>query len=88
MDSFTSPRRRILVAEDNPVNQRVAVRMLDKLGYVADVAADGREAVRMAQDTRYAAILMDCHMPDVDGYEPHDGSGGPVESSAAHPSWQ
>jgi len=57
------------VAEDNPVNQRVAVRMLEKLGYVADVAADGRAALRMAQDNHYAAILMDCHMPDVDGYE-------------------
>ena len=60
----TDPRGR-----GQPVNQRVAVRMLEKLGYVADVAADGRAAVRMAQDTRYAAILMDCHMPDVDGYE-------------------
>ncbi|AMY12384.1 Aerobic respiration control sensor protein ArcB [Luteitalea pratensis] len=68
-DASRSPGRRILVAEDNPVNQRVAVRMLEKLGYVADVAVDGREAVRMAQDTRYAVILMDCHMPDVDGYE-------------------
>jgi len=69
MESSATPGRRILVAEDNPVNQRVAVRMLEKLGYVADVAPDGREALRMAQDTRYAAILMDCHMPYIDGYE-------------------
>ena len=60
---------RILVAEDNPVNQCVTVRMLEKLGYVADVARDGREAVRMAHGTPYVAILMDCHMPNVDGYE-------------------
>ncbi len=63
------PSRRVLVAEDNPVNQRVAVAMLQKLGYVADVAGDGHEAVRMAQATRYAVILMDCHMPGLDGYE-------------------
>ena len=59
----------MLVAEDNPVNQRVAVRMLEKLGYVADIAVDGREAVRMARERSYVAILMDCHMPEVDGYE-------------------
>jgi PAS domain S-box-containing protein len=63
------PGRRVLVAEDNLVNQRVAVRMLEKLGYVADVAVDGREAVRMARERPYVAILMDCHMPEVDGYE-------------------
>ena len=68
-DPVRTRGRRVLVAEDNPVNQRVAVRMLEKLGYVADVAVDGREAVRMAQETDYAVILMDCHMPDVDGYE-------------------
>jgi PAS domain S-box-containing protein len=65
----TTSGKRVLVAEDNPVNQRVAVRMLEKLGYVADVAVNGREAVRMAQETGYAVILMDCHMPEIDGYE-------------------
>ena len=74
LDSAASPTvqgpgRRVLVAEDNPVNQRVAVRMLEKLGYAADVAVDGREAVQMAQAAPYAVILMDCHMPEVDGYE-------------------
>ncbi|BCS35369.1 hypothetical protein TBR22_A45960 [Luteitalea sp. TBR-22] len=64
-----SPQRRVLVAEDNPVNQRVAVRMLEKLGYSVDVAVDGREAVQMARSGSYAAILMDCHMPEVDGFE-------------------
>jgi PAS domain S-box-containing protein len=65
----TASGRRVLVAEDNPVNQRVAVRMLEKLGYAADVAVDGREAIQMALDGSYVAILMDCHMPEVDGYE-------------------
>ncbi len=62
------PGRRVLVAEDNVVNQRVAVRMLEKLGYIADVAVDGHEAIRMARTGGYVAILMDCHMPGVDGY--------------------
>lgn len=60
---------RVLVAEDNPVNQRVAVRMLEKLGFGVDVAPDGLEAVRMVAATSYVAVLMDCHMPNMDGFE-------------------
>jgi PAS domain S-box-containing protein len=60
---------RVLVAEDNPVNQRVAVRMLEKLGFAADVAPDGLEAVRMVSASSYVAVLMDCHMPNMDGFE-------------------
>jgi CheY-like chemotaxis protein len=59
----------VLIAEDNAVNQRVAVRMLERLGYRADVASDGREAIQSSQRQPYAAILMDCQMPDVDGFE-------------------
>jgi len=57
------------VAEDNPVNQRVAVRLLERLGLDADVASDGREAIRRFGRRAYAAILMDCQMPHVDGFE-------------------
>jgi CheY-like chemotaxis protein len=59
----------VLVAEDNPINQLLAVRMLEKLGYNADVAGDGREALAALAQTTYAAVLMDCQMPELDGYD-------------------
>jgi CheY-like chemotaxis protein/HPt (histidine-containing phosphotransfer) domain-containing protein len=59
---------RILVAEDNPVNQEVAVAMLESLGCQVAVVANGREAVAAVTRARYDLILMDCHMPVLDGF--------------------
>ncbi len=59
----------LLVVEDNPVNQRVAVKMLENLGYRADVANNGLEALEAHSQTSYTAVLMDVQMPEMDGYE-------------------
>ncbi|MGD0196440.1 MAG: ATP-binding protein [Solirubrobacteraceae bacterium] len=58
----------VLVAEDNPVNQMLATRMLDKCGYRSDVVSGGAEALSAIEQQSYAAILMDCQMPGLDGY--------------------
>ncbi len=55
--------------EDNPINQRVAVILANKLGFIADVAGDGSEALNMVRDQDYTLILMDCQMPVMDGFE-------------------
>jgi PAS domain S-box-containing protein len=59
----------VLVAEDSPVNQIVAVRALERCGCRAQVAADGREALQALGARRYDAVLMDCQMPGMDGYQ-------------------
>lgn len=59
----------VLVAEDNSINQRVIEGMLGKLGYRVDVVSDGFEAVEAAKRVAYDAVLMDCHMPRLDGLE-------------------
>jgi two-component system sensor histidine kinase/response regulator len=58
----------ILVAEDNEVNQLLAVRMLERRGFRADVAGDGRQALRAIQERDYDLVFMDCQMPEMDGY--------------------
>lgn len=62
-------KARILVVDDNPVNQKVAAKMLSKLGARADVAPDGLTALEAIKNTRYDLILMDCLMPEMDGFE-------------------
>ena len=61
-------RARVLVAEDNPVNQKVAAKMLESLGYGVEVANDGLEALEALSRARYGAVLMDVQMPRLDGY--------------------
>jgi CheY-like chemotaxis protein len=62
-------RRRILLAEDNQVNEKVACRTLEKLGYEVGIARDGSEAVIAWETGSYDLILMDCQMPVIDGYD-------------------
>jgi two-component system sensor histidine kinase/response regulator len=70
----------VLVAEDNVVNQRIVARLLEKRGYDVVLVPDGRQAVEAVTKRQYAAVLMDCHMPQMDGYEAtrqirrHEGS--------------
>jgi len=61
-------RRRILVAEDTPTNQKVAALLLDRLGYHAEVVANGLEAIEAIKMAPYDLILMDCNMPEMDGF--------------------
>ena len=68
-ERFADSAVRVMVAEDNAVNQKVALRMLERLGLRADVAGNGREAVQMGIMLPYDVIFMDCQMPEMNGYE-------------------
>jgi signal transduction histidine kinase/CheY-like chemotaxis protein len=64
-----APSLRILIAEDSPVNQQVALGLLARLGYGADVVGNGREAVAAVEREQYDVVLMDVNMPELDGLE-------------------
>jgi CheY-like chemotaxis protein len=94
---FTSPRAgpalHILLAEDNPVNQKVTVRALERRGHRVLLAQNGREAVTLASQEHFDLILMDIQMPGMDGYEATaairemeraTGSHAPIVAITAH----
>lgn len=61
--------RRVLLVDDNEVNRAIGTRILERLGYRVDTASDGSAALEAHASKRYDAIVMDCHMPGVDGYD-------------------
>ncbi len=62
-------RLRVLVAEDNPVNQKLAIKILEKRGHLVSVVSNGQEAIDVSKEEHFDLILMDVQMPDLDGYE-------------------
>jgi signal transduction histidine kinase/DNA-binding response OmpR family regulator/HPt (histidine-containing phosphotransfer) domain-containing protein len=65
----TRTNARILLAEDNEINQEVAVEILTNAGFRCDIVSNGREAIESVQKDQYDLVLMDCHMPEMDGLE-------------------
>src|ERR1044071_1082892 len=68
-ESTPPGKARILLVEDSPLNQQITLKQLETLGYGADVAANGLEALAALDRAAYPIVLMDCQMPDMDGYE-------------------
>eukprot|EP01136_Pigoraptor_vietnamica_P012632 Opistho-1_new@52793 len=60
---------KVLLVEDNPLNQKLALKVLSKFGFTADLAENGRVAVEKVQENQYEVILMDLQMPEMDGYQ-------------------
>src|SRR5436190_3842924 len=67
--TLSAAGRKVLIAEDNEINCAVAQALLGKRGLRTEIASNGREAIEMAAAGEYAAIFIDCHMPELDGYE-------------------
>jgi len=80
----SSERFPILVVDDNAVNRKFAAKVLEKLGYTYETAHDGVEAVRMAEEREFGAILMDCMMPVMDGYQATEAIRTKEESLGSH----
>ncbi|MEK7787454.1 MAG: response regulator, partial [Chloroflexota bacterium] len=68
-ESRARSKGHILLAEDNPINQKVAVKMIEKLGYRIDVAGNGQEAVEALERIPYGLVFMDCQMPEMNGLD-------------------
>ncbi len=68
-DQRTGRKPRVLLVEDNPVNRKVALMMLKKLGYPADSVDNGKAALEILRATQYDLVLMDCQMPEMDGFQ-------------------
>ena len=69
METTKMTPRRVLLAEDNVVNAKLAVRLLERLGCRVDVASNGHEALKMVQSIPFDIVFMDCQMPEMDGFE-------------------
>jgi PAS domain S-box-containing protein len=69
IDEAEAVDRLILVAEDNPTNQRVILNQLHRLGFAAEIADNGGEAFKIWKERRFRVVLTDCHMPEMDGFE-------------------
>ena len=63
-----APNLKVLIVEDNPINQKVVLQILNKMGHNAEVAANGVEALHRLERSRYDIVLMDCQMPEMDGF--------------------